>query len=140
MRMGGVLESWPTTPHVHLTAELPHAPSSMFLCGVLRPMCTASAMYCLLQCIAFCHVLLYCLRVLASGGGDALISLWDLDDVVVTRTWSHMDHPVRSISLSHDGRLLAYSSEQVGEVHWLKIFVWRMGLCSKGLLCMPCML
>jgi THO complex subunit 3 len=55
---------------------------------------------------------------MATGGGDAVVSLWDLDEVVCTRGWAHMDHPVRSLSLSADGRFLAYATE-LGELEVL---------------------
>jgi len=59
-------------------------------------------------------------KYLATGGADATVTLWDLDDVVSTRTWAHMDHPVRSLSMSHDSKYLAYASE-LGEVEVLSI-------------------
>ncbi len=50
-------------------------------------------------------------RFMASGGSDGLVALWDLADGTCARTWSHMDHPIRSISLSADGAFLAYATE-----------------------------
>ena len=59
-------------------------------------------------------------RYLATGGGDATVTLWDLDEVVCMRTWAHMDHPVRSLSMSHDSKYLAYASE-LGELEVLSM-------------------
>jgi WD40 repeat protein len=57
---------------------------------------------------------------MASGGGDALVALWDMESMVCNRTWAHMDYGVRSVSLSADGAMLAYASEQ-GELEVLDI-------------------
>lgn len=59
-------------------------------------------------------------RYLATGGGDATVTLWDLEDVVCTRTWAHMDHPVRALSMSSDSKYLAFASE-LGELEVLSI-------------------
>ncbi len=40
------------------------------------------------------------------------MALWDCQALSCVRTWAHMDHAVRSVSLSSDGRLLAYATEQ----------------------------
>lgn len=50
-------------------------------------------------------------RYLASGGADALVSLWDLDSGVCARTFARQDNPVRSVSFSPDSRHLAVASE-----------------------------
>ncbi|KAJ9585200.1 hypothetical protein L9F63_003003 [Diploptera punctata] len=59
-------------------------------------------------------------RYFATGSADALVSLWDVDELACLRTFSRLDWPVRTISFSHDGRLLASASEDlvidVGEV------------------------
>ncbi|CAJ0570305.1 unnamed protein product, partial [Mesorhabditis spiculigera] len=48
---------------------------------------------------------------LACGGSDSLISLWTVDDMMCERTIGRYDWPIRAISFSHDGRLLAGASE-----------------------------
>lgn len=59
-------------------------------------------------------------RYFATGSADALVSLWDVEELACLRTFSRLDWPVRTISFSHDGRLLASASEDlvidVGEV------------------------
>ncbi|KAJ3412808.1 THO complex subunit 3 [Chytridiales sp. JEL 0842] len=50
-------------------------------------------------------------RYMATGSSDALVSLWDLDDLVCVRTFGRLDWPVRTISFSHDGELIASGSE-----------------------------
>ncbi|KAJ3123597.1 hypothetical protein HK098_001807 [Nowakowskiella sp. JEL0407] len=59
----------------------------------------------------------YCLefdprgRYFATGSADALVSLWDVDDFVCVRTFGALDWPVRAISFSFDGELIASASE-----------------------------
>ncbi|KAI9209594.1 WD40-repeat-containing domain protein [Polychytrium aggregatum] len=59
----------------------------------------------------------YCLefdprgRYFATGSADAIVSLWDLEEYACLRTFSNLDWPVRTISFSHDGELLAFGSE-----------------------------
>jgi THO complex subunit 3 len=52
-------------------------------------------------------------RYFATGSADALVSLWDVDELVCVRTFSRLDWPVRTISFSHDGKLLASASEDL---------------------------
>ena len=59
----------------------------------------------------------YCLDVapagdmLAAGSADALVSLWDVQDMVCVGTLDQILSPVRSVSFSHDGAYLAAGSE-----------------------------
>mmetsp|Transcript_11624 Transcript_11624/g.30280 ORF Transcript_11624/g.30280 Transcript_11624/m.30280 type:complete len:319 (-) Transcript_11624:132-1088(-) len=48
---------------------------------------------------------------LAVGGADALVSLWSLPELVCMRTLTRLEWPVRTLSFSHDGKLLASASE-----------------------------
>ncbi|CAJ0963606.1 unnamed protein product, partial [Mesorhabditis belari] len=48
---------------------------------------------------------------LACGASDALISLWNVDDMSCERCIGRFDWPVRSVSFTHDGRMLAGASE-----------------------------
>lgn len=50
-------------------------------------------------------------KYFATGSADALVSLWDLSELACVRTFSRLDWPVRSISFSYDGQLLASASE-----------------------------
>ncbi|PNH12867.1 THO complex subunit 3 [Tetrabaena socialis] len=50
-------------------------------------------------------------KFLASGGSDALISLWDMEELICLRTYSRPDQSVRTLSFSHDAAWLAYCSE-----------------------------
>ncbi|KAI8586367.1 WD40-repeat-containing domain protein [Geranomyces variabilis] len=60
---------------------------------------------------------LYCLdfdpkgRYFATGSADALVCLWDAEEFVCLRTFGTLEWPVRTISISHDGELLASGSE-----------------------------
>uniref|UniRef100_T1IIV0 Uncharacterized protein n=1 Tax=Strigamia maritima TaxID=126957 RepID=T1IIV0_STRMM len=49
----------------------------------------------------------------ATGSADALVSLWDVEELVCVRTFSRLDWPVRTISFSHDGKMLASASEDL---------------------------
>jgi THO complex subunit 3 len=53
---------------------------------------------------------------MVSGGGDALISVWDLNAVTCVRTMTRMDGPVKDLSISRDGQYVAYASEQLANL------------------------
>ncbi|KAI8075296.1 WD40-repeat-containing domain protein [Gongronella butleri] len=59
----------------------------------------------------------YCLEVdptckyLAVGGADALVTLWDMKTGVCVRSFSELSWPVRTLSFSYDGQLIASASE-----------------------------
>jgi len=61
---------------------------------------------------------IYCLRFspcgtrLATGGADALVGIWDTSEMVCTHTISRLTKFVRSVSFSHDSKLLASCSEE----------------------------
>ena len=48
---------------------------------------------------------------LASGGADALVSLWDLGSLTCVRTLAALDSPVRTLGFSHDSSFLAYATD-----------------------------
>jgi THO complex subunit 3 len=52
-------------------------------------------------------------RYFATGSADALVSLWDVRELVCVRTLSRLDWPVRTLSFSYDGRMLASASEDL---------------------------
>lgn len=52
-------------------------------------------------------------KYFATGSADALVSLWDLEDLACIRTYSRLDWPVRAVSFSHDGYMLASASEDL---------------------------
>jgi len=47
----------------------------------------------------------------AIGGADALVSIWDVNELVCIRTLSRLDWPIRTISYSYDGKMIASGSE-----------------------------
>ncbi|KAF4666392.1 THO complex subunit 3 [Perkinsus olseni] len=50
-------------------------------------------------------------RFMASGGGDSLVDIWSVADLTCIRTFASSTHvPIQSVSLSHDGSLVAYTS------------------------------
>lgn len=50
-------------------------------------------------------------RYFATGGADALVGLWHAQELVCLRTIGDAEWPIRSMSFSFDGRLLATASE-----------------------------
>lgn len=50
-------------------------------------------------------------KYFAVGSADALTSLWDVDELCCLRVMSRLDWPVRTVSFSHDSKLLASASE-----------------------------
>ena len=48
---------------------------------------------------------------LATGSGDALVGLWDVNSMVCTSTITRCGRFIRSVSFSHDSQLLATSTE-----------------------------
>ncbi|XP_064484263.1 THO complex subunit 3-like [Ornithodoros turicata] len=52
-------------------------------------------------------------RYFATGSVDALVSLWDVEELACVRTFSRLEWPVRTISFSHDGKMLASASEDL---------------------------
>ncbi|XP_065161287.1 THO complex subunit 3-like [Atheta coriaria] len=52
-------------------------------------------------------------KYFATGSADALVSLWDINELACKKVFTRMDWPVRTISFSHDGLLLASASEDL---------------------------
>ncbi|KAK2154221.1 hypothetical protein LSH36_274g04026 [Paralvinella palmiformis] len=52
-------------------------------------------------------------KYFATGSADALVSLWDIHDLVCVRVFSRLEWPVRALSFSHDGKMLASASEDL---------------------------
>src|ERR1700753_782641 len=49
---------------------------------------------------------------LAVTGSDALITLWDLTDLICVRTFTGMTDPARSVSFSFDGSYIVGHSQE----------------------------
>lgn len=43
----------------------------------------------------------------AVGGADAVVSIWDARELLSARAITRLEWPIRSVSFSHDGLLLA---------------------------------
>eukprot|EP00547_Thalassionema_nitzschioides_P002230 CAMPEP_0194216336 /NCGR_PEP_ID=MMETSP0156-20130528/18790_1 /TAXON_ID=33649 /ORGANISM="Thalassionema nitzschioides, Strain L26-B" /LENGTH=335 /DNA_ID=CAMNT_0038945085 /DNA_START=81 /DNA_END=1085 /DNA_ORIENTATION=+ len=52
--------------------------------------------------------------LLATGGSDAIVGIWDTQHMVCTQTITRRTKFVRSVSFSHDSQLLANSTEEDG--------------------------
>merc|ERR1719219_2232931 len=50
-------------------------------------------------------------KYFAVGSNDALVSLWDARSLIPIRSYSELAWPVRTLSFSHDAKLLASASE-----------------------------
>lgn len=50
-------------------------------------------------------------RYFAVGSADSLVSLWDISEMLCVRTFTKLEWPVRTISLSHAGEYIASASE-----------------------------
>jgi THO complex subunit 3 len=50
-------------------------------------------------------------RYIATGGGDAVVGLWDAEDFICLRTYTQMDSSIRALCFSHDSRYLAMAGE-----------------------------
>uniref|UniRef100_A0A0A9Y7W3 THO complex subunit 3 n=1 Tax=Lygus hesperus TaxID=30085 RepID=A0A0A9Y7W3_LYGHE len=52
-------------------------------------------------------------KYFATGSADALVSLWDVRDIACVRVFTRLDWPVRTLSFSYDGALIASASEDL---------------------------
>lgn len=52
-------------------------------------------------------------RYFAVGSADATVSIWDVQNVCCIRTVSRLEWPIRTLSFSFDGKLLASASEDL---------------------------
>jgi len=50
-------------------------------------------------------------RYFALGSADALVSLWDISELISIRSYPSMQHAVRALSFNFDGTLIAAASE-----------------------------
>lgn len=61
----------------------------------------------------------YCLRFdpagryLATGGADAMVTLWDVDEMVCVRTFPRLESPIRTLSFSYNSQFIASASEDL---------------------------
>ncbi|XP_074958659.1 THO complex subunit 3 isoform X1 [Phalacrocorax aristotelis] len=102
------------SPKPALLVDEPYAPSLLpalflHLCSYpeLKPIQSINAHPSNCICIKFDPMGKY----FATGSADALVSLWDVDELVCVRCFSRLDWPVRTLSFSHDGKMLASASE-----------------------------
>jgi len=49
----------------------------------------------------------------ATGSADALVSIWDTNELICIRTLSRLEWPVRTLAFNHDGQLIASASEDL---------------------------
>lgn len=52
-------------------------------------------------------------KVFGVGAADAVVSLWDCEKLTCSVTLSRLEWPVRTLSFSHDGQLVASASEDL---------------------------
>ncbi len=53
------------------------------------------------------------LRYLSVGSGDALVSLWDSQELICIRTFGRLESAIRTISFTHDNQYIATGSEDL---------------------------
>ena len=68
---------------------------------------------------------MWSIRYFATGSADALVSVWDANELACIKTFSRLEWPVRTISFSHDGVLLASASED------MRIDIGHVGTTEK---------
>jgi len=51
-------------------------------------------------------------RYFALGAGDALVSLWDAEELICVKTFSKLEWPVTAVSFSSGGQYIAAASEE----------------------------
>ncbi|KAJ5073884.1 tho complex subunit 3 tho3 [Anaeramoeba ignava] len=57
----------------------------------------------------------------AVGSADSLVSLWDLNELICLRTIPRLKWPVRAVSFSYDGKLIASGSEdKFIDISWVE--------------------
>jgi len=49
----------------------------------------------------------------ATGGADALISIWDAKELACLRSYSRLEWPIRTLSFNYDGQMIATGSEDL---------------------------
>jgi THO complex subunit 3 len=49
----------------------------------------------------------------AVGSADALVSLWDVEDLACLRTFGRLQFPIRTVSFTHDSKMIASASEDL---------------------------
>jgi THO complex subunit 3 len=47
------------------------------------------------------------------GSADALVSLWDVEDLACLRTFGRLQFPIRTVSFTHDSKMIASASEDL---------------------------
>lgn len=58
-------------------------------------------------------------RYLVVGSSDSCCSVWDLQDLICVQTLTRLDYPVRCVSFSHCGNIIASGSEdRVIDISW----------------------
>jgi THO complex subunit 3 len=57
-----------------------------------------------------------CSSILAVGGSDALISLWDTKEWLCVNTLTRMENPVRKVGFSFDGAYICGSSDESNNI------------------------
>ena len=75
-----------------------------------------------------------CGKWFAVGGADAIVSIWDAYEYIPVRTISRLEWPVRTLSFSHNGKLLAAASEDhVIDISHVSHFIKKWGAYPRWL-------
>jgi len=89
------------------------------------------AMQLIVPCVGSC-----CCRLLATGGNDTLICVWDLQGAVPATIIYRPDEAVRALSFSADQSLLAYCQEDVpGQSSNVEVMDAKTGGWAAHIMC-----
>lgn len=59
----------------------------------------------------------YCIAIdplekhFATGAADAIVAIWDLEEMICVRTYTKLEGQIRQLSFSFDGKYIATASE-----------------------------
>ncbi|KAJ3063710.1 THO complex subunit 3, partial [Rhizoclosmatium hyalinum] len=117
-RTSSVIHTLPPSPYEINEIRWSHSGSLFFMTlgngtiQVLNPLSSYTPLTSLNAHTSNC----YCIefdplgRYFAVGSSDSLVTLWDLDELICLRTIGHLDMPIRSLSFSYCGDLIACST------------------------------
>jgi THO complex subunit 3 len=75
-------------------------------------------------------------QLLATGGSDALVCVWDIQEMICLSVIDRFKKPLRSVSFSYDRKLLASAASEVDTIDIVRahiIWVWECCLYAHTL-------
>lgn len=106
---GGVdVMKWPSLKRLCVL----HAHTANCYCIKFSPSGEYDCLYLTICTLANCRLICVS-RYFAVGSADALVSLWDVEDLTCLRTFSRLQYPIRTVSFTHDSKMIASASEDL---------------------------